>query len=309
MTQRDIDHLIELASQNICDGVIEEPRVYFDEIPIRADGVVSKGDPNVFINGEQFPVRITRVSFALRGEDIEGTFTLPDERLLARVGVRFVFHDAYYQSAVFQPVPLWSNVICAGARGLTPGYSSYVFDRPLVLSARDTLRVVAALEAAEETARTATVGFHGVGLQSKRPYLLGASRDLTAITPVTFQGADYRNDGTEPIALTEMVVRLSATTDDPTGAGDVRLGRFNVRTVGNGTGSDWFIGPSTPAPISQCFGANLGFTLGRAVVHQIPNEGWLWEPGEGITVDANALADEAEGLVLTVAMSGYISLV
>lgn len=312
MEQRDVDHLVELAAQNISAGVIEEPRVFFDQITLHDDGLVSQGDPNVFINGEQFPVRITQIVFGLRGQsDGDAGFVFPDERLLQRVGVRIVYHDSYYQTATFQPAPLWSNKIVAGPQALTPGVSSYVLDRPVVLSARDTLRVVVALEAAtdQDTTRTASVGFHGTGLQSKRPYFLSSSRDLSTTAPVTMQGADFRNDGTEPIALTDMVVRLSAQSDDPVGAGDVRLLRVQVNQIGNGTGAQWFVGPQTPTAISQCFAGLLGLTQGRMVVHQIPGEGFLWEPGEGVTLEASALDSDSEGLVLVAGMAGFISLV
>lgn len=311
MTQRDVDHLVNLAAENICNGVIEEPRVYFDTIPLSANGLISTGDPSTFINGEQFPVRVTHVSFALRGRIIDGTFTLPDERLIARAGVRFVFHDSYYQTATFVPPPLWSDKIVAGPVALTPSTSTYTFDRPLVLSARDTLRVQVALEAApaQGTSRRVTVGFHGIGIQSKRPYFLSSSRDVTTTVATVMQGADYRNDGAEPIAITDMVCQLSAQSDDDIGVGDIRLLRVQVNVVGNGTGAQWFIGPTTPTPISQCFAPLLGFTLGRAVVHQIPGEGWLWEPGEGIRVEAIAIDSSSEQIPLLVGLGGYISLV
>jgi hypothetical protein len=309
--QRDVDHIVNLAAEDICNGVIEEPRVFYDVITLLANGLPSSGDPNTFINGEQFPIRITQASFALRGAVEDDVFVLPDERLLQRVGIRFVFHDQYYQTSAFQPAPLWSNKVVSGPVALTPGVASYTFDRPAILSARDTLRVVVALEAATDanTFRRASVSFYGTGVQSKRPYFLGSARNLSTVAQQVVQGADFRNDGTEPIALTDMTVELSAQDDDPVGAGDVRLLRVQVRQLGNGIGADWFIGPQTPLPIGQCFAGLLGFTQGRAVVHQFPGEGLLWEPGEGVRVEGSALAAESEGLNLIVGLSGYISLV
>jgi hypothetical protein len=309
--QRDVDHLVELAATNISAGVIEEPRVYYDQIELQTNGIISTGDPNVFINGEQFPVRITQIAFGLRGATFDDVFVLPDERLLQRVGVRFVFHDAYYQTATFVEAPLWATKVVTGPAGLSPGQVSYVLDRPVILSARDTLRVTVALETPTdaETTMTASVGFYGTGLQSKRPYFLSSKRELSTIVPQVMQGADFRNDGTEPIALTDMVVRLSSQSDNPVGAGDIRLLRVQVQQIGNGTGAQWFVGPQTPTVVSQCFGGLLGFTQGRMVVHQIPGEGFLWEPGEGITLEAVALDADAEGEILVAACGGFISLV
>lgn len=312
MEQRDVDHLVELAAENICNGVIEEPRVYFDAITLQANGLPSSGDPSTFINGEKFPVRITQISCALRGQlNDQDAFVLPDERLLQRVGLRLVFHDSYYQTSTFFPVVLWSDKIVSGPQALSPAYSSYQFDRPVVLSARDALEVRVALEAATDagTTRKASVAFYGTGIQSKRPYFLGSSRDLSSTAPVTMSGADFRNDGAEPIALTDMVVSLSAQSNDAVGAGDVRLLRVQVRQIGNGTGSQWFIGPTTPTPISQCFAPLLGFQLGRALVHRIPGEGFLWEPGEGVRVECSALDSTVDGEIVIVGLGGYISLV
>jgi hypothetical protein len=305
-TGRYIDWLVNLAAKNVAKGVIEEPRTYFDSIFLLPNGVVSDGDRNVFINGEQFPVRITHAAMAIRPDFQQGSGL--DERDIQRMGMRFTFHDQYYQSREFLPVPLWATKVVAGPAALASGFSSQTFDRPVILSARDSLRVQVALEAAPATPRVVSVSFTGVGLLSKRPYFLGSEVELSDTAPVVLNTADFRNDGAEPIALTDWVIHCSSERDNATGAGDIRLVRVQVRQIGNGTGADWFVGPTSP-PLSQCPATLLGTTQGRAVVHQFPGEGLIWEPGEGIVVQGLALNSGVEGLSLAVGLSGYICLV
>lgn len=304
--ERYIDYLVRLAAKNVAKGVIEEPRVYFDAFALLPNGVVSEGDRNTFINGEQFPVRVTHATFAIRPDYNEATGL--DERQIQRMGVRFTFHDQYYQSRVFAPAPLWANKVVTGPVALAPSFSSHTFDRPVILSARDSLRVTIALETQPQTGRTVSVSFTGVGLLSKRPYFLGSEVLVSDTAPHVLNTADFRNDGAEPIALTDWVVHCSADVADPVGAGDIRQVRVQIRQVGNGTQADWCIGPTSPAPLAQCPATLLGTTQGRAVVHRFPGEGLIFEPGEGIIVQGIALDQSSEGLVLACGLTGYIAL-
>lgn len=302
---RHVDYLVKLASENACKGVIEEPRVYYDTITLAADGVVSEADRATFINGEQFPVRITHFATYLRPNFDQATGL--DERFIQRVGLRLMFHDQYYQSREFVPAPLWSNKVVAGPAPLTTGFVSHTFERPVILSARDSLRVDVALESTPTYPRLVSVSFTGVGMLSKRPYFLASKRELADTIMRTLDTADFRNDGAEPIALTDMVVHCGAEELAQTGAGDVRQVRVQIQQIGNGTNARWFVGPTNP-PLAQCPAPLLGLTQGRAIIHQIPGEGVLLEPAEGIIPQAIALAASVEGLRVGFAMLGYISL-
>lgn len=307
----DVDHIVKLAAKNLDRGVIEEPRYFFDLITLQPNGLISKDDPSVFLNGEEFPVRITHVGFAIRPTLGEVPIGI-DERLLQRCAVRLVFHDQYYQSRDFAPCPLWANKVTSAPQILGRSSVTHVFDRPVILSARDSIRVEVALEAIPETAQRASVGFHGVGLQSQRPYFLHSYRDLANTTPTTLPTADFRNDGAEPIALTQVVVQLAAPTTDPSGVGNVQGMRVAFRQLGNGTGRDWVVYPTiqaTGTPLPQIPAHFLGFTQGRSVVHKLPGEGMLFEPNEGITVEAIGLDSSADNLQLGITLAGYIALV
>lgn len=304
--ERDIDHLIKLAAENIDHGVIEEPRFYFDQITLQS--ILSKNDPDAFINKEEFPVRITHALFGLRTYD-DGT--IPEERLLQKAGVRMVFHDQYYQSRAFAPVPMWVTEVTAGAPALSQGFSTYTFDRPVILSARDSLRVQVALESDPDGSQRVSVAVHGVGLQSKRPYFFSSFRDLNNTTPIVLPQGDFRNDGAEPVALTDLVIATSAPTGDFVGAGDIRTVRLQVAQLGNGTGRNWCGTPilqSSGATIPQMPAHLWGMSQGRAVVHRFPGQGLLWEPNEGVTMEAVALDTDAADEDLLICLAGYISL-
>jgi hypothetical protein len=62
-----LDHVISLGQGMIRNGIINEPRLYFDEITPNADqNVIVAGQPETFYNGEQFPVRITHMTASVR---------------------------------------------------------------------------------------------------------------------------------------------------------------------------------------------------------------------------------------------------
>lgn len=307
---RNIDYLVALASKNVREGIIEEPRAYYDTMTLVADEVETPGNPDVFINGEQFPVVITQLSAAIR-PDFAANPPNPtlDERFIQRMGLRLSFHDQYYQSRDFVAVPLWLNKVVAAADLVTQGSSAWTFDRPFVLSARDSLRVEVALESVPASPRRVTVSVTGTGMLSKRPYFLSSTLLLDSTIPRVLPTQGFRNDGAEPIAVTDMAIHCGAERDAAVGQGDVRQLRINVRQIGNGTQADWLQGPTVPLPLAQMPAVLAGYTSGRAVVHRFPGKGLLWEPGEGITVDAVALDASVVNFELAISLSGYISVV
>lgn len=309
---RDIDYLVALASKNVREGIIEEPRVFYDTFVLQADEIETASHPDVFINGEQFPVVITQLSAAIRPDftQVAPNPTL-DERFIQRVGLRLSFHDQYYQSRNFVPMPLWLNKVVAAGDLVTQGSSAWTFERPFVLSARDSLRVTVALESTPsvDNVRRVTVSFTGTGMLSKRPYFFSQSLELDGTVPAVLPTQGFRNDGAEPVAVTDMAVHCGGESFGASAEGDIRQLRFNVRQIGNGTQADWFEGPSVPLPLNQCPAILTGYTSGRAIVHRFPGKGLLWEPGEGITMDAVALDPSVVGFELAVSLSGYIAVV
>jgi hypothetical protein len=299
------DYMIQLAEKNICDGVLEEPRFYYDSV-LMVDGNVQQGTPDVFRNGEQFPVRITHMTMAMRG--YTSLAAVADERVIQDIGVRLRGHDTYYKNRQFTCAPLWHNTPVAAGDAYGRGCSSWRFERPFVLSARDALRVIAALESTPTgTSRRIGVGFSGLGMASRRPYFLAFDTELTAAAQTQFQTDTYRNDGGEPIVITEMSCWAAGLTNVANPIGDVRELRVNVNQVGNGTGAQWGVGPVNATPLPECPAVLLGPTSGRAIVHRFPGDGFIWEPGEGITLEVQRKAATVPANTqVGVAMLGYI---
>lgn len=304
---RNNDDLIRLAKENICLGVLMEPRWYYDSftIPTASTAIVA-GNPDVFQNGEQFPVVITHLTMAIRGvlNDVNAT---PDERLIQRIGLRIAYHDQWYMNRDFPVVPLWGNRITAAADSWTQGSAVWRFDRPVILGTRDSIQVQAIPEQVPVNSRTARVSFTGVGLQSRRPYFLQGELAFTAAALGSFNTQDFRNDGTEPIALDQVVVNYSAEANASNPNGDIRLLRLNFRHIGGGTSADWGQGPIGAASLPQGPAVLLGQQSGRCLVHKIPGDGWIWEPGEGVTVDIQPRVAITNGCRFTLGMLGYIA--
>lgn len=306
-----VDEIVRLASHNLTHGVIEEPRGYFDVFTLNPTGQPTNGTPEVFVNGEQFPVRLLWATFALVPQwDATPVALGTDPRLIQRVGARFRFHDTFYMASDFAPCPLWINRVVGAADSVTQASSSIVFDRPVVLADRDSIRVEVQLQSAPTTPRTVYVAFTGTGMVSKTPYFFEAEVELSDTIPQYLNPTGYRNDGVEPVALTTMVVKCSAEEEDASGVGDIRQLAINVRTIGNGTQADWFRGPQTvPLTLNDIPAQLLGINTGSAIVHRFPGEGVLWEPGQGITIEMEALNSVVEGLDVGVHLFGYISVV
>ncbi len=322
LTKEQLDRIIATANQNISNGVIQEPRVFFDEILVPNDGTIQYGSADAFRNGEEYPIQIRWMTLGLRYTDTLDSGPT-DERLIQRIALRFNFHGQDYMRNEFVLAPLWHDKPVAGGTILTNGQSTWNFDRPFILSSRDAMRVQVQLDlapgASPPATRTMTVGFTGFGLHSRAPYFRAGDLVLSDTLVGTLDPAAFRNDGDEPIVMTTMTVYVSAEdlSQDPTG--DIRIGRVSVQQVGNGTQAQWIQGPSVApggvGPGSElCPAVLLGSESGRALVHRWPPDvdspdgGIYWEPGEGIQLQIQAADEifEDSNLVLQVALLGSI---
>ncbi len=317
-----------LAETNPTNGVLYEPRAYFDLFQLNGVQEVH-GHSEVFRNGEDFPILLTHVTAATTYRNQANNAVL-DERLIQRVGMYLNFHDQYYMNAPQQlggagsvgaviqaaPIPTWANVPTGGPEILTRGTSSWRFDKGCILSARDTLKVRARLYSlpTAESAVPVSVSFTGIGLISRAPYFFSGTVQLTDLGWQEFDVMNFANDGSEPIILTDMDVQVQGetTATDPTG--DSRRVYVSVRQIGNGTNANWFRGPvnaTTPGvgdlmPSDAVPAVLLGQKLGRCLVHQFPQP-VVWEPGEGISAAMQALVASAGTTVnVNLGLLGFI---
>lgn len=286
LTEKQRDGVLKLFLEpRIAEGVIYEPRGYFDVLTIVADQPdnIVGGDGASFYNGEAFPVRITHLSFAVQTLDA-------DPRLIQRMRMRIRYHDAYYMSRFPSLIPLWANVITATPDIVAPGVSTWRFPFPLMLGQRDTIQVrVQDVEDTGTFERDISAAYWGVGTRSKRPYQLTmlAPRSIDDNGVHTLDATGFRNDGSEPVAVQGTAVQVNALSGANDQTGDSRPFAVQMRQIGNGTNTDWFQGPQTPPWNGRGIpAALLGVTGGRAIVHELPYPGFLLMPGDGFIVDA-----------------------
>lgn len=316
-TEDYVDYVLKLAEgPSLKEGVINEPRMFFDVFaptpPVNNanNGNPTAGTPGVFVNGEQFPIRITHLLGATRYLQSDDS-TPDDPRNIQRIGLNLVFHDEFYMNTQFLPVPVWGNKVVAASDVVSQGTSAWNFvnnSRPFLLSARDTLVVNVRLDVASDpnpgSEIPVTVTFTGFGALSKRAYVLSSQINMARKGLAFPMPSDnFRNDGVEPIVITDMTVNVGAALDASDATGDISKVSINVKHVGNGTQATWFNGP---VGNSWCPAQLLGLSTGRAVVHEFPGDGLIWEPNEGITVYAEALGSATFASVLCLGMAGYL---
>jgi len=326
-------YLIKLAETNIAKGVIEEPRLYTERLQTTNESGPVNADPAVFVNGEKFPVRLLYMTMNVVGKRADGD-AFPGgflgEQFSQAVGLRLRFHDQFYMRPEFVPLGNWGTQINTSSAANNLFTSSHKMWRPVVLSARDTLEVRARAapgvftgslepgsgQQGEPAPWRVTATATGVGIFSKRPYFVSSTLRLVDGTVRQFDGLDFKNDGAEPILITDL--SYSAILDrleippgsDFTPAQSVApLVEVGVRQIGNGTNASWVInGPGSPnmAPTP-----NWGTYSGRALVHRFPGQGLIWEPGEGIDLTVQQLGYAAENPVsidTTISLVGYIAI-
>lgn len=289
MTPERMQAIIDAAREQLDSGVIYEPRGYpvlFENGGTRTALPGQEFDPSIdqpyLTNGEQFPVVLTHVVLA----PTDPTSAL---EFMQRVGLRFRYHDNFYPNPFFQPLPAWQNHASALPAYLDRATAVWTFDKPNILSAQDTLKVT--LRRTDHGAPTeASVAFHGFGLFSRRPYVVGGSVVVpTGGQPVDVNAIVYRDDSSEPIALFQMVVTLKGSAEqDAFAQGELRALRIQVRQSGNASRANWFQPTRSndrQAASDQVPAVLVGAHGGQGVVHRLAQP-WIWNPGEGFTASA-----------------------
>jgi len=310
-----VDYVIRTARTALVrQGVINEPRMLFDEVTVPGDmNVIGYGSPGTFVNGEPWPLRITHVVGAMRYLNADGS-VLNSDLLAQYIGLRLLFHDQYFQSSQFVALSTWGNKATANANPTdqsTAGWDFVANGQPFVLSARDSLVVSLQLQVApgQGAAIPVTVTFMGIGMLTRRPYLLSGTRDFTSTAPFDLSTVDFRNDGLEPIAITNMQVQVAGEDVEENPQGILANLRMNVKQVGNGTNTWWFAGPTAPVNQQRVQANMVGLTTGRAIICELPGDGFIWEPGEGMTLQAQTRVTLGFDPVLCVGLAGYIMVV
>lgn len=306
----------EIAMRNAQSGVIEEPRAYYDVISVPNDGTLGFGHPGAFANGEAHPVRITHLTAAMALYTTKASSpALVDERYIQHVGLSLKSHDTFYLSEQPSPLSAWSNEATACADRPSMNNNVWRFERPYIFSPKDTLqvRVSRASPSGTTVGASGTVGvtFAGIGLLSQRPYMFGGSLSVSGATWTTnnyryFSPEGLRNEGTEPIAIYEMSHGLTAGGND-TYPG-VYSYNINVRGVGKATNAWWFSSSMAPGySYPDCPGALLGPHVGRAVVHKLPNDGFVWNPADEVSVQIRQFGSivENETARVMIGLLGY----
>lgn len=316
-----LDYVISLAKgPTLEQGVINEPRLYYDMIvSVPTPNVEVQGTPDSIYNRELFPVRITHMTACTGWGDLTQPNTLALPITLQTVGLRLRYHDQFYMNPEFVAIPAWANKVVAAPDINSGAMSAWDFiasgSRPPILAKQDTFQVdvkcddvnAAFISAASPV--PVTVNFTGVGLLSRRPYFLSGTVQLTTPqTRVSIVANNFRNDGNEPIIITDMTVLVGPqVTQQIFIAGDIRRVSLNVRQVGSGTGSWWF--QSNGSNPSLCPASVLGLTTGRAVVHQFPGVGQLFGPADGISYAVQRVKPDnaiPNDIPVNLAFVGYI---
>lgn len=320
MDDRVRDQIYLEAKQNVCDGILYEPRIYCDIFRLSSSQLVDAGSPDVFRNGEENPVRITHMMAAVRSANVA---TPTDDRLIQRVGVRLRDHDDWYMSSEFMPLPHMHNVVTAPVDTMAQNIASWKFERPVLMAKRDAFEVKVALEAAIPDADGTVmvcVTFHGVGAISRKPKQVSGYVEFVfadGIASKTIPTDRFRNRGSEPLEVDVMVISASPGSTATSPVGTIRNTRVSVRQIGSGTLTRWTVCPVTSIPtnplIDQTVPAVLwGQSVGRCVVHRFPDAddglpGWLWYPNQGLQPELNSLVSlgEDDDIAVYFAMAGY----
>lgn len=304
-----------LAQRNLAESAAKmfEPRVLYDVFTFDGSQQLVYANPNIYRNGERFPIRITHILAQMLAEaSDEQEPAGGDERMVQRYGMRIKAHGNFYMNNAHAPLPLWHNVPIAAVDVATFAQATWCLDKPFVLGNRDTFQVQIRMTVGVPSGENqrVSVSFEGRGHYTRQPkrlvgtLLVEGTDSFNGTSVQTLDIEAFRNDGTEPLDIERVVIHQAPDTNTPDPTGDVRNVRVRIRCNGNGTGSWWIAGAPVlnndhvPAPL-------LGTGTGRAVVHKLPGDGWLWYPNEGVRPELRSFTpSRAESVV--VAFVGYL---
>lgn len=327
--------LVQFAARNRGEGVLVEPRFYFDylnfpTVATAAGQEIGNSDSDAYKNGEQFPVRLTHMIAApMSVMADQNTLKWASQAAIQDMFFRVERYGEFYMNERLIRGPAWQNKVVAPPTSMNNGIVTHRFAQPLVLSSRDSLKVEleradtftavqwppysVATTTATDVEVAVTVQFTGVGFKSGRPYLYaGEATRAGAIWVV--DPSQLQNTGNEPVILTEMSVMAAlpglytpneGQTNAPTGTSlaDARMFRIAVRQNGNGTQAWWFRGPVYPTAVHRMPLCLLGTDVNNAVVHQFPGDGLTLEPGELLRVRGSS---NTNAFPAAVGFAGYI---
>jgi len=304
-----------LTPANIVQAPLYEPRLLFDVVTFDGATQFMTGNPDVFRNTERYPMRITHVlagmllAFPDNQSPIGG-----DERMVQRYGLRLRGHDTYYMNPAYPALSLWNNVVNAASDIVTQSTSTWELEKPVILGRRDTMEVDVQLLVQPKNvdgsngSDVVSVTFECIGVVSTEPKKLTGQISIGDLLAHTIPTDFFRNDGLEPLAILKVVINDAPPLTQPNPTGNIRNVRLRIRVNGNGTNQWWNRGPVNVSPVNDRAPEPLwGLTAGRAIVHQVPGGGWLWESGEGISIELQSFVPtRAESVII--GMAGYIEI-
>lgn len=298
-------YLVKLAAGKVEAGVLQEPRGYYDIIPMNQDGTVTQGTPEIFHNGEDFPVLLKHLVFAVAALDQDSN--ADDPRNIQRIGVNFRWHDQFYMNPAFNSAPAWVNTHNAGPEPVVFSTVDWKFDAPFIMSARDTLKIDCQMLVAprQDEPFLLQVNFDGIGMLSGRPYVLSSQVEMPDQQETALPTEFLRNDGGEPIVVVDMTATLSVPNAEQDPAADISQVALNIRQIGAGTNAQWFQGPNNTGLPELIPAHLLGLSMGRVLVHKFPGDGMMLNPGEAFSVAAQSQVNGLKS-ILNVAAFGYL---
>jgi hypothetical protein len=339
MENYQVASVVDEARAQLDRGVFYEPRIFHTTIETEeaVAGAPSYGRRTVdFRNGEQNPVTFTHVVTLVDPLSplVDQSMDEDPSQYAVSTAARLRYHDQWYPSSQFMPLGLWANQPTGSSRTTinTFHWDLTKHGRICMLGMRDTLQVSAAGYWTPTGAYNGvfTVVLFGVGVLSARPYTLTGRfvaptiAGATTFGPTILDTRLFRNDGTEPIAVTSIGATFTDSVSNAiTTAFTTPAIRFNIRTVGAGSNANWFVGGLYPQddsnyttapqlintqlmPVEMC-----GVTVGRAAVHKLPEPVTL-QPGDGIDeVAATWFATDSNNdfaPLVDVGLVGYVEL-
>lgn len=282
----------DVAKSHIVDvsGRRYEPRAYFQEYVFATDQELSYPDTSVWRNGEQFPVVITHITAAMRGNRTRTDDQYPQQgspALISDYSMRIVSHDTSYMSSEYLPIPAWHNRRNAASDVFGASTTSWIFDHPTILGNRSSFKVQVRLERPPidteggASSRICSVKFDCLGVNTRRPYNLGARLTLANDGLGTFDASKLSNTVGEPLQVIGVTFTLGS--EAPGFMADITQLRARIMVDGTGTSQSWSYGGGvSPMPHEFVPVSLLGITSGLCVCHKLPGKGWLWDPGQGV---------------------------